>query len=114
MCKRPSTQWWRQELKSLPRRKFSAERPQRRKPKLRKQRPLIHMTDPIRFYRVQDAFGEFSNFSPHSVRLKDRVWPTTEHYFQAQKFPNTEHQEEIRCAASPMIAARLGRARSRP
>jgi len=75
---------------------------------------LVDKTDPIRFYRLQEPFGEFSNFSPHPVRLKDRVWPTTEHYFQAQKFPNTGHEEEIRLAVSPMIAARLGRARSKP
>jgi ribA/ribD-fused uncharacterized protein len=72
------------------------------------------MADPIRFYRVQETFGEFSNFSPHPVRLKNQIWPTAEHYFQAQKFPNTEHEAEIRCATSPMIAARLGRARSKP
>ena len=63
---------------------------------------------------MQDAFGEFSNFSPHPFELKGRVWPTSEHYFQAQKFPGTEHEEEIRLAKSPMIAARMGRARSRP
>lgn len=72
------------------------------------------MTEPIRFYRERDAYGEFSNFSPHPVCLKDKVWPTTEHYFQAQKFADTEHEEEVRLAKSPSIAARLGRARSKP
>jgi hypothetical protein len=28
--------------------------------------------------------------------LKDRVWPTSEHYFEAQKFAGTEHEEKIR------------------
>ena len=68
----------------------------------------------ICFYRVNDPFGAFSNFSPHSVLLKGKVWPTTEHYFQAQKFAGTDSEEEIRLATSPMIAARLGRSRSRP
>jgi ribA/ribD-fused uncharacterized protein len=72
------------------------------------------MSEPIHFYRVKDAYGEFSNFSPHSFRLKDRIWPTTEHYFQAQKFAGTEHEEEIRNIRSPMIAARAGRSRARP
>lgn len=72
------------------------------------------MTDPICFYRVQDAYGEFSNFSPHPFRLKGRTWPSTEHYFQAQKFPDTEHGEEIRLVKSPMIAARMGRSSARP
>jgi ribA/ribD-fused uncharacterized protein len=71
-------------------------------------------SEPLRFYRTHEPFGEFSNFSPHSVQLKGRVWPTSEHYFQAQKFAGTEHEEEVRLATSPMIAARLGRARSRP
>ena len=41
-------------------------------------------------------------------------WPTTEHYFQAQKFAGTEHAEEIRQAQSPKIAAGMGRSRKRP
>ncbi len=69
---------------------------------------------PILFYRVSERYGEFSNFSPHPFRLKDRVWPTAEHYFQAQKFPDTPHEEEIRLIKSPMIAARMGRDRKRP
>jgi len=72
------------------------------------------MANPLNFYRVNEPYGEFSNFSPHPLRLKERVWPSVEHYFQAQKFPGTEHEELIRNTASPMIAARLGRSRSRP
>lgn len=68
----------------------------------------------IRFYRVNEPYGEFSNFSPHPVELKALVWPTSEHYFQAQKFAGTEHEEAVRQAKSPMIAARLGRSRERP
>jgi ribA/ribD-fused uncharacterized protein len=68
----------------------------------------------IRFYRVNERYGEFSNFSPHPVELKGRTWPTTEHYFQAQKFAGTAHEEPLRLAKSPMIAARMGRSRERP
>jgi ribA/ribD-fused uncharacterized protein len=68
----------------------------------------------IRFYRLNEPDGEFSNFSPHSLELKGRLWPTSEHYFQAQKFPATNHEETIRLAKSPMIAARMGRSRERP
>ena len=70
--------------------------------------------DRILFYGVKDAHGELSNFAPFPIRLKDRRWPTSEHYFQAQKFAGTAHEEEIRRAASPMIAARMGRSRQRP
>ena len=68
----------------------------------------------ILFYRQNDAYGEFSNFSPHPFTLNGNTWPTSEHYFQAQKFAGTEHEEEIRLANSPSTAARLGRSRSRP
>jgi N-glycosidase YbiA len=69
---------------------------------------------PIKFYRVGETYGAFSNFSPHPIRLNNRTWPTTEHYFQAQKFAGTPHEEEIRHIDSPMIAARMGRDRKRP
>lgn len=68
----------------------------------------------IRFYSTKDAYGEFSNFSAHPFTLKKRVWRTTEHYFQAQKFAGTEHEEFIRAESSPMVAARMGRSRKRP
>ena len=68
----------------------------------------------ILFYRTGDAFGEFSNFSPFPFELKGRLWPTIEHYFQAQKFAGTAYEETIRETKSPMIAARFGRSRSHP
>ena len=69
--------------------------------------------NPIQFYRVSEPYGEFSNFSPHPFDLKGKVWPTAEHYFQAQKFAGTEHEELVRLAKSPMVAARMGRSRER-
>lgn len=68
----------------------------------------------IKFYRVNDPYGEFSNFAPYPIQLKGKEWRTTEHYFQAQKFPNSEHEEAIRLESSPMIAARMGRDRKKP
>ena len=68
----------------------------------------------IRFYGVGEAYGIFSNFHPAPIRLKGRVWPTTEHYFQAQKFAGTKHELEILAAKTPAVAARKGRERSRP
>ncbi len=70
--------------------------------------------DMIRFYSVNAEYGCFSNFSPHPIRLKGKTWPTSEHYFQAQKFAGTPDEEEVRQAKSPMIAARMGRSRKRP
>jgi ribA/ribD-fused uncharacterized protein len=72
-------------------------------------------TPPIKFYSTADEYGEFSNFAPFPIRLKNRTWPTTEHYFQAQKFAGTDdpHADAIRQAGSPMIAARMGRDRKK-
>ena len=72
------------------------------------------MDNIIRFYNANAEYGCFSNFSGHPVRLKGKVWPTSEHYFQAQKFAGTPDEEEVRLAKSAMVAARMGRSRSRP
>lgn len=68
----------------------------------------------IHFYSTKDEYGCFSNFSPHPIELKGKTWPTSEHYFQAQKFAGTPDEEEIRDTPSPSIAARKGRSRKRP
>ena len=68
----------------------------------------------INFYSVSEDYGEFSNFAGFPIELDGKRWPTSEHYFQAQKFKETSHQEEIRKESSPMRAARMGRERKRP
>jgi N-glycosidase YbiA len=68
----------------------------------------------ITFYRVSEDYGCFSNFAPYPISMDGKVWLTTEHYFQAQKFEDSEHQEKIRLTKSALIAARLGRSRSKP
>jgi ribA/ribD-fused uncharacterized protein len=66
----------------------------------------------IYFYRVSEKpYGCFSNFSPHRIDLDGQWWPTTEHYFQAQKFVDTPYMELIRLAESPARAAEMGRDR---
>lgn len=68
----------------------------------------------IKFYKLKEQFRCFSNFAAYPVELDGKVWPTSEHYFQAQKFAGTEFEEELRRVKSPMSAARLGRDRSKP
>jgi ribA/ribD-fused uncharacterized protein len=68
----------------------------------------------IRFYSTKNEFGEFSNFAAFPFSLDGQEWPTSEHYFQAQKFALADYREQIRQAPSPMIAARLGRSRKIP
>jgi len=70
---------------------------------------------PIYFYSQREApYGCFSNFSAHGIEVDGRWWPTTEHYFQAQKFAGTPHEEEVRRALTPKDAANMGRERKRP
>ena len=72
------------------------------------------MPEVINFYYIGEDYGEFSNFAPYAIELDGRTWPTSEHYFQAQKFVGTEHEEAIRSEPSPMKAAKMGRDRNRP
>jgi ribA/ribD-fused uncharacterized protein len=65
----------------------------------------------VNFYSVSDEYGAFSNFAPYPITLDKERWPTSEHYFQAQKFDDAAYREKVRTANSPMIAARLGRSR---
>ncbi len=59
---------------------------------------------PIFFYHSDQPWGELSNFSRHAVFVLDRVWPTVEHFYQAQKFTGTPNEEFIRCSATPTLA----------
>jgi ribA/ribD-fused uncharacterized protein len=68
----------------------------------------------INFYSTTGEYGCFSNFSRHTVFLKGKRWPTSEHYFQAQKFAGTEHEEAVRVCKKPSEAASMGRSRKLP
>jgi hypothetical protein len=68
----------------------------------------------IKFYSHWNPYGCFSNFSNHPVMIGALEWKTSEHYFQAQKFVGTEHEESIRNCSSPNSAAKMGRDRSLP
>lgn len=68
----------------------------------------------IKFYRVGDPFGEFSNFAAFPIFLDGEQWLTSEHYFQAQKFEDPAYRNLIRLAESPGKAAQMGRDRSKP
>jgi ribA/ribD-fused uncharacterized protein len=66
----------------------------------------------IRFHLKGDEHGYLSNFFPlpHGLELDGLVWPTSEHYFQAQKFVDTdpEHAEAIRRMQRPYDAWQMG------
>ncbi|UJR11592.1 hypothetical protein I4U23_015774 [Adineta vaga] len=59
----------------------------------------------IHFYRPYDLFGEFSNFYLAPIELDRYTWPTTEHYYQAQKFSSDEtHYQNIQRLETPREA----------
>ena len=61
-------------------------------------------TGPINFYNRDEPYYEFTNFASYCVTIDDNVWPTTEHYFQAQKFVGTPYEETIRQMSFPREA----------
>ncbi|NJL93628.1 MAG: NADAR family protein [Anaerolineae bacterium] len=70
---------------------------------------------PIYFYSVREKpYGCFSNFSRHGIPAQGVYWPTVEHYFQAQKFPGTDYEQQIRLAKTPKQAKALGQSRQHP
>jgi hypothetical protein len=71
------------------------------------------MTERILFYRTGDPYGDFSTFAPFPIKIGGILWPTSEHFFQAQKFSSADDREAILHASSPMNAAKMGRDRSR-
>ncbi len=60
--------------------------------------------DEIRFYHSDQPWGEFSNFSQHSIFIDEINWQTVEHYYQAQKFIDVELKERIRLSETPVLA----------
>lgn len=67
----------------------------------------------IFFYETDKAYGCFSNFSRHPINIDGVIWPTSEHYFQAQKFSEFADVDAVREAATPFVAAQIGRERHR-
>jgi ribA/ribD-fused uncharacterized protein len=65
--------------------------------------------DTLDFYREEDLYGEFSNFSGFPVFVDGEWWSTSEHYYQAQKFLSEELRDWVQFAPTPMEAANRGR-----
>ncbi|MHB8096149.1 MAG: NADAR family protein [Erysipelotrichaceae bacterium] len=66
----------------------------------------------MKFYKVNEEYECFSNFSKHGFILDGKYWMTSEHYFQAKKFEGTDFEEIIRLLDNPMDVAIKGRDRS--
>lgn len=59
----------------------------------------------IRFY----GGSPFSNFAPVPIEVDGKLWPSTEHYYQAMKTLDPAMQESIRSMRTPGRAKRAGR-----
>lgn len=68
-----------------------------------------HSTGEIRFYNQYDPYYEFTNFYHAPIDVDGKKWPTTEHYFQAQKFIGTPYMEKIRTLSTPREAFQFSR-----
>jgi GTP cyclohydrolase II len=66
-------------------------------------------TGTIQFYHSDQKWGEFANFSRHAIYLDGKIWATVEHFYQAQKFHNTEFEEVIRLTETPTLAKEKSR-----
>jgi adenylate cyclase len=60
----------------------------------------------IRFFSKSDRYRDFSNFANYPVKIDGVIWPTTEHYYQAQKFEDPERQARVRDLPIPAAAKR--------
>lgn len=61
----------------------------------------------VRFFSKSESHREFSNFAPFPIEIDGAIWPSVEHYYQAQKFADPALQEKIRTAKKPVIAKSL-------
>jgi ribA/ribD-fused uncharacterized protein len=68
----------------------------------------------ISFYHIHEPYGWMSNFAQYPIEVDGKIWPTSEHYFQASKFPGSDYSEAIRQQPSPRSAAKMGRSYEHP
>lgn len=85
------------------------------KPSTAYKTPLEAFSGPtLDFYSTKEPYGEFSNFALYEVVIDGKTWMTSEHYYQSQKYTDSELQEWVRSAPTPMEAALRGRAPAKP
>jgi DNA-directed RNA polymerase II subunit RPB2 len=67
-------------------------------------------TEVIKFYSKIPEYREFSSYYPVDLMIDGLRYRSTEHYFQAMKFPeHPEYQEMIRKVKKPREAKKLGK-----
>ncbi len=66
---------------------------------------------PIQFNSKTKEWCWLSNFFLSPMIVQEKEYPTVEHWFQSQKFTNSDLQEKIRTCATASQAKKLGRTR---
>ena len=78
-------------------------------PQVARMRPAVkQLTAPaeIRFYRSNEKpYGAFSNLFPRAIEFEGRIFPTSEHAYQAGKAQKPAVREWILKAPTPALAA---------
>jgi ribA/ribD-fused uncharacterized protein len=69
--------------------------------------PLASDRRVLFFARDRAQFGFLSHFHPAPIELDGVLWPTVEHYYQAQKSFDPAYRAAILAAAKPGRAKRL-------
>jgi hypothetical protein len=77
-------------------------------------REYDHCMVDIRFYDEFAEHGWLSNFASCPIFLDGKLWPTTEHYYQAMKYAGAPYEESVRCAPSPLVAKTMTRDPAHP
>lgn len=72
------------------------------------------MADIINFYSSRADHGYMSNFARYEVKIYGKVFETSEHAYQSQKYKGTAWETKVRKAKGPMEAATIGRDKSGP
>lgn len=68
----------------------------------------------IKFYKQYGPLGYLASYSDHGFEYDGEYWPTTEHFYQAQKFLDPSLRQKIRNAPTPKEASIIGRDRNNP
>lgn len=68
-------------------------------------------TSVLYFNSSTEIYNVFDNFTPFpcEIQLDDKTWPSSEHYFQAQKSTDPAVVESVRAASDPIKAKMIGR-----
>jgi ribA/ribD-fused uncharacterized protein len=73
---------------------------------------LVDFSDALYFYSSKEKYGQFSNFADFGFEYQEKFYSTVEHFYQSQKFSDTEYSEKIRLSATPKLASELGKSRN--